>query len=786
MGTTCASFHLRWRGAAVDAAKAIARTYAVLGYQREKQPAEGAKRVILLARPGESFLSIFDGANADLDSGELKDAALNASRLLKTAAVFTSLYDSDSYECVLFSNGRQIDALMTDAETYEGPLKILKGKSRATQWSKAFDRVFATGQIDEAAASHSAFADDSLASLATLIGLAADRAQLHFNDVAEAPGAGVTALHFTKTAAAARSADDNGIVLRNYFDQHNSRKLLVYPGAWPMPTGKEEILTWLMLSEGAGFSGGTAEVHVTGPAGFVLTKGFLNGAKFHNGQIVGGYELPANAAAETAKAYLETKRFDLIPAAPGGDGQIYAAAYPNLVVPPMTPQSTTQIILVLQLHSEARARGEWQITVTLSPGRGDGPSHTLPQLRLAAITPAWLPVVSGLNPRALYATHDIPEPPLPDAAVDQLVQHPLLKWRFGAMTAAEARTQKLAEQAQNRPREYALWTSEVAHRQGRIPQDCRLHHPTIANSVAIIERNQQPTLDACRVAIDSWLHPMLGKQGELRLHAERQMTGTAHVGKLRKSWPLAEALRDKTWAKLFDGAQDYQAVMIGITPQGSEIPIAGMGLHATLRQRRAAPPAADGDASVTSHLLAATLGKMRGRPFAPIPPGETIHLYRWVTNHPTSLAFAGTSLAEMKQDLDTLAATRTPLQAWHGDAAWIPVFDRASDYEDTIYEEYSVLNFFRGILHAEPLGLKAQRLSAGWCANVLRMVTSHLWLGPTLTAQIDRASLSHVAAITDINGAAKIEKNPESSMEDFELALLPILPIESARVAAAR
>jgi hypothetical protein len=66
------------------------------------------------------------------------------------------------------------------------------------------------------------------------------------------------------------------------------------------------------------------------------------------------------------------------------------------------------------------------------------------------------------------------------------------------------------------------------------------------------------------------------------------------------------------------------------------------------------------------------------------------------------------------------------------------------------------------------------------------MVTPHLWLGPTLTAQIDRASLSHVAAITDINGATKIEKNSESSMEDFELALLPILPIESARVAAAR
>ena len=81
--------------------------------------------MIVLARAGEPYVSVYDSTNADLDSGELKDAALGVSRLLKTGAVFTSLYDSDSYEFIVFSKGRQIDLLMSDVESYSGPLKRL-------------------------------------------------------------------------------------------------------------------------------------------------------------------------------------------------------------------------------------------------------------------------------------------------------------------------------------------------------------------------------------------------------------------------------------------------------------------------------------------------------------------------------------------------------------------------------------------------------------------------------------------------------------------------------------
>ena len=70
---------------------------------------------------------------------------------MATGAVFTSLYDSDSYEFIVFSKGRQIDLLMSDVESYSGPLKRLTRKSRATQWARIFGNSLTTQQIDEAA-----------------------------------------------------------------------------------------------------------------------------------------------------------------------------------------------------------------------------------------------------------------------------------------------------------------------------------------------------------------------------------------------------------------------------------------------------------------------------------------------------------------------------------------------------------------------------------------------------------------------------------------------------------
>jgi len=136
----------------------------------------------------------------------------------------------------------------------------------------------------------------------------------------------------------------------------------------------------------------------------------------------------------------------------------------------------------------------------------------------------------------------------------------------------------------------------------------------------------------------------------------------------------------------------------------------------------------------------------------------------------------------MKTTLDTFAAECSPLQAWHAQSTWIPHFDRADGYEATIYENMSVLNFFRGILLEQQCSLTERRMTEPWCGNVLRMVTPHMWLCGNLVDQVDKATLEQVAIVSEINGSFKILKRQDHAMEDLELALLPILPIESSRL----
>jgi hypothetical protein len=91
MGNTCSSVHIALTGTTPHTIDGIARAYATLGYQRANPaPAEGGKHVILLRKDGDPFLSVYDSDNALLDTGELKDLALAASKILKTAAVCIS------------------------------------------------------------------------------------------------------------------------------------------------------------------------------------------------------------------------------------------------------------------------------------------------------------------------------------------------------------------------------------------------------------------------------------------------------------------------------------------------------------------------------------------------------------------------------------------------------------------------------------------------------------------------------------------------------------------------
>jgi len=121
------------------------------------------------------------------------------------------------------------------------------------------------------------------------------------------------------------------------------------------------------------------------------------------------------------------------------------------------------------------------------------------------------------------------------------------------------------------------------------------------------------------------------------------------------------------------------------------------------------------------------------------------------------------------------------LQAWHCRCTWQPIFDHADDYHRTVYEDHSVLNWFRGILQNDG-GLNDAKMSVRWCSNVLRMVTPHMWMCRALLEQVDRSALEAVAQITEAGDAFKITLRDGQRLDDLELALLPVLPVESARV----
>src|SRR4029450_9392212 len=104
-----------------------------------------------------------------------------------------------------------------------------------------------------------------------------------------------------------------------------------------------------------------------------------------------------------------------------------------------------------------------------------------------AVDRTWLPVVSGLNPKASSETGDLATLP---------------------------------------PRG-PLMLHELQHTQASIRLDRTLNHFAIASNVAIVRDEGQATFDACRSYLEAWLQPLAEQTGEVRIHAEKRMTERA-------------------------------------------------------------------------------------------------------------------------------------------------------------------------------------------------------------------------------------------------------------------
>jgi hypothetical protein len=118
---------------------------------------------------------------------------------------------------------------------------------------------------------------------------------------------------------------------------------MVYPASWPVPLSEEIRVTWLMLSEGAGFNDGTLAIHVNGPDGLTITSRYMEGCKFHNGQIVGPLETaPRETTRASAGDLLKSGQFEVTHGpSESSRSKTFTARFPTLDIPSKGPDRRT-------------------------------------------------------------------------------------------------------------------------------------------------------------------------------------------------------------------------------------------------------------------------------------------------------------------------------------------------------------------------------------------------------------------------------------------------------------
>src|SRR6185369_5962647 len=128
----------------------------------------------------------------------------------------------------------------------------------------------------------------------------------------------------------------------------------------------------------------TATIRLSGSGTLNRPRAIFSGSKFHNGQIVGAMEpAPKNLTQEDLVKLVDAMRFKIMPVS--AESGIYRGEFPPVVIPSITPERTTQILLVLQMDLEPQTAGEWEINVSIQPGTQTDYRHKLPPLRLAAV-----------------------------------------------------------------------------------------------------------------------------------------------------------------------------------------------------------------------------------------------------------------------------------------------------------------------------------------------------------------------------------------------------------------
>lgn len=527
MGTTATSLHILSAVVGVGSGlpAEIERSYRKLGYVRPKKAGgEGAKHVILAADVSGDWLSIYDSENDRIDTGELKRLAVDLTKKLGTVALLTSVNDSDSFEFIMFHMGKQVDAAVTDPEGHTGGLKMLRGKRRAQAWHSMFigrdyRRAVLAGRqgmllvgweerLKSPPRSTTPFAEDELGAWCTLAGLSPQNATTVSEElVARQDQAGVATLIFEHTAPkpAKVMAAPTGTSLAYYRSDDDCPYHRFYPAPWPRSPGVSDKEQWAVVCSGGEISGLHLRLRVEGPAPVHLERIFIRALPFYNGQVTSLTSLAEH---------------EWLPPDPGAPCPPETTIeMPDFVAPAADPQSRRLILLILIVQTTLPAEGEATLLPALETAAGVQPSPALPPLRLRALAPGWIPLVSRTD--------------APDTTRRETI--------------------------------------------------LRLNTPSVWSGVAVIRSDGGPARQRARALAEGWLARLSPEAGTTAVvHTEKHMSASFNISKSTRTLPVAELTRDKMWPRLFDAETDYQTVTIDLAGPDAPHPHAGVVIQASL------------------------------------------------------------------------------------------------------------------------------------------------------------------------------------------------------------
>jgi hypothetical protein len=528
MGTTATSLHVLSAVVGVGSRLPddIEKAYRKLGYARPKKAGGGAtKRVILAPDASGDWLSIYDSDNDRIDTNELKQLAVEVTKKLGTVALLTSIYDSDSFEFIMFHNGKQVDAAVSDPEGHAGGLKMLKGKRRAQAWhamfiGRDFRRAVQAGRqgkllegweerLKTPPGSTTAFAEDELGAWCTLAGLSSENATTACEElVTREDQTGLTTLVLERTPqrqAKARAAP-SAMTLAYYRSDDDCPYHRFFPAPWPRHPGVSDKEQWAILCSGGGISGLCLRLSVDGPAPVQLERVYVRALPFFNGQVT---------------SLTSIARHEWTPPDSGAVcPEQLAIEIPDFVVPAADPQSRRQVILILIVQATLPQEGEATLTPSVETAAGVQPSPALPPLRLRALRPTWVPLVGR---------SDTPKP---------------------------AR-------------------SEVV---------LRLNTPSVWSGVAVLPTDGSAARERARSLAERWLARLSPEADTMVVvHTQKHMSPSFNISKTTSTLPLAELTRDKLWPRLFAEKTDYQTITLGLARPNAPHAHAGVTIQASLR-----------------------------------------------------------------------------------------------------------------------------------------------------------------------------------------------------------